>query len=133
MYPTPLQNLLEFYTTTFNDQLMAAPHDTWFRAIVAGEFVFQFPFFFLVVHALLYPEKYDGTGWFKNLCLVYGAHTATTLIPILACHCDNESATLLEKVMVISIYLPYLIFPLWMVYICFVSQDIFGSLDKKKQ
>ena len=72
IYPTPLQNLLSFYTSTFNDQLMAAPHDTWFRAIVAGEFVFQLPFFFVMVHALLNSEKYDGKGWFKNLCLVYG-------------------------------------------------------------
>lgn len=72
IYPTPLQNLLSFYTSTFNDQLMAAPHDTWFRAIIAGEFVFQLPFFFLMVHALLNSEKYDGKGWFKNLCLVYG-------------------------------------------------------------
>ena len=72
IYPTPLQNLLSFYTSTFNDHLMAAPHDTWFRAIVAGEFVFQLPFFFVMVHALLNSEKYDGKGWFKNLCLVYG-------------------------------------------------------------
>ena len=72
MYPTPLQNLLKFYTTTFNDKLMAAPYDTWFRAIIAGELLFQLPFFFLMVHALLNTEKYNGKGWFKNLCLCYG-------------------------------------------------------------
>ena len=68
------------------------------------------------------------------MCMIYGAHTATTLVPIIACHCDNEDATLLEKVMVISIYSPYLLMPVWLVYIGFVSEDVFGqsAVQKKK-
>ena len=78
---------------------------------------------------------YEQSIWIQQYThtTFLSAHTATTLIPILACHCDNASASLLEKVMVISIYLPYLIFPLWMVYICFVSHDVFGKKEKKKQ
>lgn len=126
IFPKALKDLLLWYTELFNDDLMRAPHATWFRAIVAGELFFQLPFFFIAVHVLLHCDKYSGTGWFRSMCTVYGAHTSTTLLPILACHCVNNNATVLEKCMVTSIYLPYLIFPLWLTYISVVSDDIFG-------
>lgn len=69
-----------------------------------------------------------GSGWFRSCCLIYGTHTATTLLPILPCLVlDNQEATNLEKIMVVSIYLPYLLFPLWLVYIAFVSHDVFDK------
>lgn len=132
LYPKFLKDLLTWYTEFFNDDLMRAPHDTWFRAIVSGELLFQLPFFVIAVHVLLHSEKYSGKGWFRSMCTVYGSHTSTTLLPILVCHCVNENATVLEKCMVTSIYLPYLIFPLWLTYISVVSDDIFGCKTVKR-
>jgi len=140
-YPRFLQNLLAWYCRVFNDDLMRAPHHTWFRAFVSGEIILQLPFFFVAVHMLWnngYDKNYSnddkevtsaaGSGWFRSCCLIYGTHTATTLLPILACFIlDNQEATNLQKIMVISIYLPYLVFPLWLVYIAFVSHDVFGK------
>ena len=52
--------------------------------------------------------------WFRTTCIIYGAHTSTTLIPILATVLLNPEATVLNKVMCASVYLPYLIFPAWL-------------------
>mmetsp|Transcript_4822 Transcript_4822/g.7297 ORF Transcript_4822/g.7297 Transcript_4822/m.7297 type:complete len:168 (+) Transcript_4822:164-667(+) len=131
LYHQKLKDLLLWYTDIFNDELMRGPHDTWFRAIVCGEFFFQLPFFFVAVKVLLNTNNYNGKGWFRSACMLYGAHTSTTLIPILACHCANEGATFVEKVMVISIYFPYLCFPLWLAYIGVVSEDVFGNTNTK--
>lgn len=127
-HPQVFQDLLEWYTTLFNDSLMKAPFETWFQATVLfGEIFFQLPFFFYALYGLMNPSKIDGRGRFRSLCMVYGAHTSTTMIPILACHVQNQDATLMEKIGVISIYLPYLIFPLWLVFICVFSDDVFCS------
>ena len=52
--------------------------------------------------------------WFCYACIAYGAHTATTMAlfspplrPI------DVEATLVERIMLFGVYLPYLIFPLW--------------------
>lgn len=131
-HPQALQDLLQWYISLFNDSLMRAPYDTWFQAIVYGEILFQLPFFFYALHGLINPSKVDGRGMFRSLCLVYGAHTSTTLIPILACHATNLDASLMEKIGVITIYLPYLIFPLWLVLICVNNDDVFQNKEKIK-
>jgi hypothetical protein len=136
-HPQILQDLLQWYTTTFNDSLMRPPnHETWFRTIVYAEVCFQLTFFFYAVYGLLNPNKVNGkgVGMFRLSCMIYGAHTSTTLIPILACLATNPGANFMEKVAVVSIYLPYLTFPLWLVFICVVSNDIFeSSLEGKKK
>jgi hypothetical protein len=133
IFPQILQDLLQWYTRLFNDSLMRGPYDAWFQAIVCSELLLQLPFFFVAVKVLLNTDNYCGRGWFRSACMVYGAHTSTTLIPIITCHCVNENATLLEKCMVISIYFPYLLFPLWLVYIGFVSEDVFGRTDSSNK
>jgi hypothetical protein len=125
-YPQPLKDLLHFYIEFVNDDLMRAPHDVWFLALVAGELLLQLPFFFVAVYVLWNPDKFCGRGWFRSACMVYGTHTATGLIPILAHHLSYDGATAIEKGMVVGIYLPYLIFPMWLVYIAVVSEDVFG-------
>ena len=129
-HPKALQDLLQWYTTVFNDGLMRAPFDTWFHAIICLEVLFQLPFFFYALYGLLNPRKVDGRGLFRSLCMVYGTHTSTTLIPIIACHATNTDASLMEKISVISIYLPYLIFPVWLVAICILSEDVFQNSSK---
>mmetsp|Transcript_14051 Transcript_14051/g.17078 ORF Transcript_14051/g.17078 Transcript_14051/m.17078 type:complete len:171 (+) Transcript_14051:116-628(+) len=131
LHPQIFQDLLDWYTNTFNDSLMRAPFDTWFRAVVFGEILFQLPFFFYAVYGLLNPRKVDGKGVFRSFCMIYGAHTSTTLLPILVCLAVNPEATLLEKGLVVSMYLPYLIFPLWLVVICTLSENVFGSTSQE--
>lgn len=131
-YPIPLQNLLTWYTNTIEDDVMRAPHETWLVSFVTAEVIFQLPFFVLAVHILkseqsvqTFQKSGAGKGWFRSLCFIYGTHTATTLIPILAyLILENDKASILQKFMVVMIYLPYLLFPAWLVFIAFVSDDV---------
>lgn len=132
LHPQIFKDLLSWYTELFNDGLMKSPYETWFRSIVFGELIFQLPFFFYALYGMFYPSKVDGKGLYRSLCMIYGAHTSTTLIPILACHAFNPDATLMQKAAVISIYLPYLVFPLWLTIICIFSNDILLSSKSKK-
>jgi len=45
-------NLLEWYTTAFEDQLMARPQP-WFKSFLFAEGVFKLPFFFVALYGLL--------------------------------------------------------------------------------
>ena len=135
LYPTAVQDILKWYTTTFKDSIMTPPHDIWLRSIIAAEMILQLPFFFVAIYALLYPERIDSSsrGWFKPLCLVYGSHVATTLLPLLGCHATNTEANYFERAAVICIYLPYLIFPLWLVIIAFANEDILSNTSDKRK
>ena len=112
---------------------MEHPVDPWFSSLVSIEVMFQLPFFFLAIYALLQqpkdPQKRTirGDGPFKSLCIVYGSSTATTLVPILQHILTDEETELSEKGILLSFYLPYLIFPLWLVVIAVCNEDIFGS------
>jgi hypothetical protein len=134
-YPQTLKDLLKWYTITFKDSIMTPPYDIWLSSVFGAEMIFQLPFFFVAVYALLYPERIDGSGsgWFKPLCLVYGSHVATTLLPLLAVHATNPDADYIEKAFLILIYLPYLIFPLWLIIIAFVNEDILGQSSERKK
>jgi hypothetical protein len=123
--PSVLQDLLSWYAKALNDPLMSRPQDLlWFQSLIACELVFQVPFFFVACYylttmrnttgaerhrpkAVSYPES------FRYACIAYGAHTSTTMAPILATLATNPTATVMEKAMILAVYLPYLIFPLW--------------------
>lgn len=134
LYPAAVRDLLKWYTTTFKDSVMTPPYDIWLRSIIAAEVILQLPFFFVAVYALSYPARINGSssGWFKPACIVYGSHVATTLLPLLGCHATNNEANYFERAIVILIYLPYLIFPLWLIQIAFANEDILGNSDKRK-
>ena len=112
---------------------MQHPVEPWFSSLVSIEVMFQLPFFFLAVYALLQqprsPQKRTirGDGQFKTLCVVYGSSTATTLVPILQHILSDEETTLSEKGILLSFYLPYLIFPVWLVVIAICNEDMFDS------
>ena len=78
---------------------MGAPQ-LWFRSVVWGEICLQLPFFFVAVKALYDRDE----AAFRIPFIVYGAHVATTMIPILGEICGSTRLAL--------IYLPYLLFPL---------------------
>jgi hypothetical protein len=79
IHPKPILDLVAWYSSTFKDELMSPPYQTWFTAIVTCELLFQVPFFFVAVYALL-SGKVSGKGWFRSSCLIYGAHTCTFLL-----------------------------------------------------
>ena len=120
---------------------MQHPVEPWFSSLVLVEVIFQLPFFFLAIYAILQQSKHPqnrtirGDGPFKSLCIIYGSSTATTLVPILQCILTDEATNLSEKGILLGFYLPYLIFPLWLVIIAVSNDDIFGGVEacKKEQ
>ena len=129
LYPTAIQDVLNWYTTTFADNLMRPPsYDVWFSSVVACEILFQLPFFAYAVYALLDPARVNGRGGFRSACLIYGSHTATTLVPILATIATDPET---KKATLFCFYLPYLVFPVWLVYIAVRNEDVFGGSHAK--
>ena len=124
-YPQILQDVVDWYAITFKDKLMTHPTDIWFSSLVAIEILFQLPFFFYAVSVMLKRMNIN-----KNLSIIYGSSTATTLIPIFACILTDEDTTIREKSVLLSFYLPYFIFPLWLIMIASSEQS---ALDIKKK
>ena len=117
------------------DELMMHP-PTWFSSLVLIELVFQVPFFFLAVYAIARRANdkavVRGDGVFRSLCMIYGSSTATTLIPIFASILTQRDTTVAEKCTLLCFYLPYIIFPLWLVAIAVCEENVFGkNLEKK--
>ena len=82
---------------------MGAP-PLWFRSVVWGEICLQLPFFFVAVKALYDRDE----AAFRIPFVIYGAHAATTMIPILGEILGSAAAPTRLPL----IYLPYLLFPL---------------------
>ena len=94
-----------------------------FRLAPSCPGVLQLPFFFIGFKAF-----YERQNWIRIPGVVYGAHTATTLVPILAeiLHSDSfpdEAA----RWKLFFIYLPYLIVPASMAYVLGVDDKPFGA------
>ena len=132
LYPTAIQDVLNWYTTTFADNLMQPPvYDVWFSSVVACEILFQLPFFAYAVYTLLDPARANGRGKFRSACLIYGSHTATTLVPILATIATDPETNWEQRATLFGFYLPYLVFPAWLVYIAVCNEDVFGGNHAK--
>jgi hypothetical protein len=108
---------------------MTHPTKPWFTSLVSLEILFQLPFFFYAVHSLL-QKKYGC--YFRPLCIAYGASTSTTLVPILASIVSDDDTTTGEKGVLLGFYLPYLIFPLWLMIIA-ICDDVAASVAAKKK
>lgn len=115
LYPQALKDLLDWYADFCQDPLMTRPTfaGPWFRSFVLGELLFQLPFFVIAVRMMRSGQS-TWPEWFRTLCIIYGAHTSTTLIPILATVIMNSESSTLHKIMTVSVYLPYLLFPAWL-------------------
>jgi hypothetical protein len=125
LVPKLFQKLLKYYYETFNDNLMRPPYDNiFFSSFVMCELLFQLPFFFIATYALL-TSKISGKGWFRSACIIYGAHTTTTLVPILASIVTDAATTGSQKILLFFFYFPYFVFPLWLTFISATSKDIF--------
>jgi hypothetical protein len=131
LFPAALRGILPFYSSQFNDTLMAPPFDSWFQSFVVCEVLLQVPFFIYAVRCLLNWQTTDGSGFFRTACLIYGAHAVTTLIPILAETLFNDVNTISEKCILFGFYIPYLLFPAWLVYIAATNDDVFSTSEPK--
>ncbi|KAJ8600154.1 hypothetical protein CTAYLR_010758 [Chrysophaeum taylorii] len=107
-FPRFATDLADFHVRRHGDVLMADP-PLWFKSLVACEFFVQLPFFFVALWALFY-EKYSPTV--SMLFVAYGAHVATTLVPILATFLASPGVPSL----LFAIYAPYFIIPLSLIF-----------------
>lgn len=115
-YPRLLQDLVTAYARICHDPHMSEPFELWFQSIVVFEMLFQWPFFFVAVHMFSNARLLEYPRWFQMACIIYGSHTATTLVPILPTlwfRDDNEPVPLEMRILLVMIYGPYFVFPAW--------------------
>lgn len=117
-FPQFLVDLGKFEVAAFNDPVMGnARNLVWFQSLVALELCFQLPFFCVAVYYLSQSDRTVYPDGFRAACIAYGAHTSTTLVPILATFWSSEHvATTLERSFLTSLYFPYLAIPFWLLW-----------------
>lgn len=123
-YPETLQKVFAWYLHTYNDQLLAAK-PVWLQSFIYAELFVQLPFFFAASYALIFKKN-----WIRIPAIVYGAHVATTVVPILAEFAFHKSITPPQKLQLLGFYAPYLLIPLLLTWYMAVTALPFG--EKKK-
>ncbi|RKP34365.1 transmembrane protein 6/97, partial [Dimargaris cristalligena] len=115
-FPEALRGLLEYWVTMSGDpfirldQAALDPSLVWYATFVAGELIFQLPFFF---YAAL--QLYRDSPCLPLPLAIYGAHVSTTVAPILASvWLAVPHLTMDQRYILTSAYAPYLIIPLLM-------------------
>ena len=135
-YPKILQNLVTEYARICYDPHMSEPFELWFQSIVVFEMLFQLPFFFVAVHMFSNASLRHYPRWFQMTCIIYGSHTATTLVPILPTLWfrgdDNDESgppPIEMRILLIMIYLPYFVFPAWIAAIAAMDDGLLVKVD----
>ncbi|XP_035536068.1 sigma intracellular receptor 2 [Morone saxatilis] len=124
VYPQPMRDFVKWYAEEFKDPLMMDPPD-WFRSFIFCEALFQLPFFPVAAYAFLK----GGCKWIRTPAIVYSAHVATTLVPILSrilfyqfpMEPHPGPQTPQERWLLVSIYVPYLLVPLLLLFTMLLS------------
>ncbi|NXS63208.1 SGMR2 protein, partial [Brachypteracias leptosomus] len=130
-----LTELLQWYTTTFRDPMMLQPPE-WFKAFMYCEALFQLPFFPIAAYAFFK----GGCRWIRTPAIIYSTHVATTLFAILAhilFHDFSRSElpgprTQRERLVLVSMYVPYLLIPLLLLYTMLCSPH-YCPVEKRKR
>mmetsp|Transcript_7672 Transcript_7672/g.11145 ORF Transcript_7672/g.11145 Transcript_7672/m.11145 type:complete len:170 (+) Transcript_7672:87-596(+) len=132
-YPQFLQDLVTNYAALVIDPHMSEPFELWFQSLVFFEFIFQMPYFFVAVQMFGDKDRIAYPRWFQMISIVYGSHTATTVIPLLTIILFREEAVapLEFRLLVFLIYLPYFAFPAWLACISAIDQHV-DSVTKVK-
>ncbi|XP_037267418.1 sigma intracellular receptor 2 [Falco biarmicus] len=133
--PRGLTELLQWYATTFRDPMMLQPPE-WFKAFMYCEIFLQMPFFPVAVYAFLK----GSCKWIRTPAVIYSTHVATTLLAILA-HIlfhDFSKSELLgpqtqrERLILLSIYVPYLLIPLLILFTMLYNPH-YNHVEKRKR
>jgi hypothetical protein len=110
VYPAALRDLLAWYRVAFGDPLMVPHPPAWFTAIVYCEVGLQLPYFFFAIRGWLARDEAV-----RIPTIIYGAHVATTLVPILGTFAaPMPGVTDAQRAALVGIYAPYLLVPLLM-------------------
>jgi hypothetical protein len=122
-HPQFAVDLLNWYCQQYADPCMCS-RPPWFVAIVCFELLFQLPFFFVVLWA--WPKR---ASWLRIPMICYGAHTATTLVPIFG---ELFSAPLQQHQLIVlcGFYLPYFCIPLALMW--FAAKDQLFSVSESR-
>merc|ERR1712146_539889 len=126
LYPDILKELQTFYINDFKDPLMAKL-PIWFQIAVWIEVLIQLPYFFFAVKWIL-----EGSKQFRIPTLIYSSHVSTVVAIILGCFALDETINLNQKATLIAIYSPYLLIPLWLLFICAAYENPFLNQPPKK-
>lgn len=121
-YPTILRNFLAWYASNFQDpNFLGGFYALWFRCFITAEFAVQLPYFFVASYMFLSTPSTNKVfpEWFRLASLIYASQAITAVIPILMVVVFNENATLSQRTVLSSIYMPYLLVPLALVYYVF--------------
>ena len=121
-YPTFLSNFLAWYAYTFQDpNFLGGHYELWFRCFITAEFAVQLPYFFVASYMLLSTSRMKKVfpEWFRLASLIYASQAITAVIPILMVVLFNQNATPSQRGILSSIYMPYLLVPLALVYYVF--------------
>ncbi|CAL8336395.1 unnamed protein product [Boreogadus saida] len=119
VYPNVLKDLLGWYAEEFKDPMVVDP-PTWFKSFILCEALVQMPFFPVAAYAFFK----GGCKWIRTPAIIYSTHVATTLVPILAHvllfpfplkpHAGPQTSK--ERLTLVSIYAPYLLVPLMLLF-----------------
>uniref|UniRef100_A0A8B9UCH7 Transmembrane protein 97 n=2 Tax=Anas TaxID=8835 RepID=A0A8B9UCH7_9AVES len=135
LYPRSLTELLEWYAVTFRDPMMMQPPE-WFKAFMYCEAFLQMPFFPIAAYAFIK----GGCKWIRTPAIIYSTHVATSLVAILAhilFHDFSKSEhlgprTQQERLILLSIYIPYLLIPLLILFTMLYSPQ-YNQVEKRKR
>ncbi|NWY34088.1 SGMR2 protein, partial [Pheucticus melanocephalus] len=108
----------------------------WFKAFIYCEAFLQLPFFPIAAYAFLK----GGCRWIRTPAIIYSTHVATTLFAILAHILFHDFSkvehagpqTLRERLALLSIYLPYLLIPLLLLFTMLCNPH-YKHVEKRKR
>ncbi|KAG1667354.1 hypothetical protein FOA52_001414 [Chlamydomonas sp. UWO 241] len=118
LFPKFARDMLDWHIATNNDWLVQT-NPPWFVALVYGEVLLQLPFFFVACYAFAQKK-----AWIRMPALIYGVHTATTMVPILGEIIGKKNYILA------AIYSPYLVVPLLLAVKMCMCEDPFEYVRK---
>ncbi|XP_071621031.1 sigma intracellular receptor 2 [Heliangelus exortis] len=135
IYPQGLTEALQWYGAAFRDPMMLQPPE-WFQAFMYSEAFLQLPFFPVAAYAFLK----GGCRWIRTPAIIYSTHVATTLFAILAHilfydfskseHPGPETQR--ERLVLLSIYSPYLLIPLLLLFTMLYNPH-YNQVEKRKR
>ncbi|KAJ1656410.1 Transmembrane protein 97 [Dispira simplex] len=131
LYPQLFVNLFDFWHRVSGDPLVAVyqfgldPNMVWLYTFVVLELVLQLPFFFYAAR-----ELYRDSPCVRLPLGLYGAHVATTTLPILTSAWFGYPGLLLnQRYLILAVYSSYFLIPLLMVLntLCWAVHSAHGS------